>query len=157
MKDFFTFVRKLLSPPQLERKFMEEEKEIVVREYDYRKAENPDQRAWRAMSKELYGDHPCARSVVGTPQSIRSFTLLSAKQFHEHIYHPANMVLLVKGNIEEGRVRGLVEAEFKDVEAGPANTQHWRCRLVTGNLDNRTNMIDRYVATKAYQLLSVSD
>ena len=157
LKDLFTFARKLLTPPQLNRKFMLQEKKVVVREFDYRVSDKPDRRAWLAMAKKLYGVHALARSVIGTPQSIMSFSLQDANTLHDKFYHPANMILIVSGNIRSDQVRTLVEREFGGIEAGPANSQKWRRQPVTDSLHETIEMVDRFVLARGYKCVSLSN
>jgi len=83
LNDMMEFARRILTPPELARKFMLGERNVVTREYDLRVSENPDWRVLTDLRQRLYGDHPVSRSVIGTRQSIGDLSILQAFDFHQ--------------------------------------------------------------------------
>lgn len=140
LADMIEFAERILTPPELDTAYMLEERDVVIREYDLRVAENPDWRVLTDLRKQLYDNHPVSRSVIGTPESIGSLTIEHALSFHQQYYHPANAILIVSGNVTETQVSGLLKARFAIPPSStlPVNlphTQAWRQTNVSGTLD----------------------
>jgi len=142
-----TFARRLLDPPALDTRFMLDERAIVAREYDLTVAENPDFKVFGRMRRMLMLDHPLSRDVIGTPESIASFTLDDALAFHGRYYNPSNLVLLIGGDIDAATVVATVEAGFAGLTAGAENQQPWRNQTVAGALDATIDYSDRHVVS----------
>ena len=149
LNDMFAFAYRLLTPPTLDEKFMLDERDVVIREYDYRVSENPDRRARTIIWSKLLPDNPVARSVIGTPLSIGSLNLDHARSFHNAHYVPANTVLLVAGNIKPEDVIAQVNRVFGELPAGQRNEQKWRREAHSGTLNETMILQDRYVAFPA--------
>lgn len=133
--DLFEFTRRIFTAPTLEKKFMLDERKVVSREYDLRLSENPDRRISTRMRRKLYDDHPLSRSVIGTPDSIMSLSIIDALGFHRQYYHPANAVLFVTGDLSADQVKKWVTEKFSTIPQGPLHPQAWRNIDVTGSLD----------------------
>lgn len=156
LEELFEFTRRLLDTPDLEKKFMLDEKRVVEREYDFRIAENPDRKLTEQMRRKLFGDHSAGRSVIGTPQSIRSITLDHAFEFHRKYYNLANMVLLISGNLKPKQVRRLVANTLDDLEAGSANSQSWRSSTKFEAQDAIVELKANNIESHAYKYTSMS-
>ncbi len=157
LDDMFKFAQRLLTGPELDEKFMLDERKVVSREYDFRLSENPHRREWDKMWPVVLPDNSVARSVIGTPQSIASLTLEQARSFHRVNYHPANMILLVGGDLSKDEVTAKVEAFFGRIAAGPVNEQPWRREPPQGRVDKTVVVRDRYVAHPAVARIFVAD
>jgi predicted Zn-dependent peptidase len=55
----------------------------------------------------LYGAHPLGRTIIGSKETVQSFTRDTFVSYMKKLYHPANAVLVVAGGIG---------AYFKDIE-----------------------------------------
>lgn len=157
MDALFSFAGRLMTPPLLDPDFMAEEKDIVAREYDLRVAENPRSKVRERLIRELFDNHPVSRSIIGTPESVASLTPGMVEQFRQRYYVPANMVLLVSGNIDENELRGQVERVFADIPAGEGNSQPWRDISVEGPLDLKLDITDDMARSEAFLFSSLSD
>ncbi len=151
LDDLFTFAQRLLSLPDMSEKFMLDEKRVVVREYDYRVTENPHRQMWQKMNRSLYSVSPLKRSTIGTPSSIMSLSLKDANAFHEKYYHPANMSLIVVGDLSKQLVRGYVEKYFGKIDAGSRNIQKWRREKLTLASPKIVNLSSQLVETGGYK------
>lgn len=85
--------------------------EVVVEEIK-RSNDLPSRRVSRQMFESAYLAHPYRWPVLGTEESVRSFTRAKMLAFYEKHYTPDNIVLLVVGDVEEAQVRERVEALF---------------------------------------------
>lgn len=138
LDDMLEFIHRLFSEPGLDRGFMLQERSVVEREYDYRVSENPDRRVYTSIRRDLYNDLPVSRSVIGTPQSIRSLTLQQASSFHQRFYHPANSVIFLAGNLAESEAVAIIEKRFSVIDSGQRHDAEWRDAIIEESSDNVT-------------------
>ena len=78
---------------------------------------------WDALERRvqalLLGDHPYARSVLGTPAELRAAGAEELRAFQRDFYSPSNAVLVVAGDIAEAAL-DAVECRFGDLPPGSA-------------------------------------
>ena len=84
----------------------------VVCEEIKRSEDTPARRASRDLFSALYQVHPYRFPVLGTPETVRSFTREKVLEFYERHYAPKNAVLSVVGDLTEAEVRRHAEALF---------------------------------------------
>jgi hypothetical protein len=101
LSELLSQLKGLFDPLDLPESFALEERDIVLREYDFRIANNPMAQAGEAMNAFLYSDNSIAASVIGTPEDIASFTYDQAKALHAETHRPDSAVLVVTGNVSE--------------------------------------------------------
>lgn len=82
--------------------------EVVVEEIK-RSNDLPSRRLSRAMFETAFQQHPYRFPVLGTRESVRSFTREKVLAFFQKHYTPDNMVALVVGDVDEERARAEVE------------------------------------------------
>jgi len=86
----------------------QKEAEVIRREFAMGD-DNPDQVLSKMMFHNAFARHPCRHPVIG---HIALFNQLSrddlADYYHRH-YSPDNLFLVITGDVEAERVRGLVE------------------------------------------------
>lgn len=162
LADMLEFASRIMTTPELDRNFMLQERDVVTREYDFRVSENPDWRVMSDLRKQLYADHPVARSVIGTPESIRELTIEQAISFHQQFYHPANAVLIVSGDVAESQVTRLVNARFSKngTTEWPAKSSHrqaWRQASISGKLDKLVAYPEKQAKAPRLAYASLSD
>jgi predicted Zn-dependent peptidase len=95
----------IFKPLALAENFALEERNIVLREYDYRVTNSPDAKASEALNKYLYQPNGLARSVIGAPSEIPAFDLQKAKKLQQATHFEENAILLVVGDVTENEVR----------------------------------------------------
>ena len=89
------------APFTLAKSFMLEERDIILREYEAKFAENPYFEIEQNITKALYPSSPWARSLLGSPTEIEGFSLINAKKLHCKSHELGNAVLIVTGNISK--------------------------------------------------------
>jgi predicted Zn-dependent peptidase len=92
----------------LEDDFALEERDIVLREYDYRVVERPLYLVFRDMDRALYGDGALARSVIGEPEVIAHYSLEDAASLHRQGHALSDATLLVYGDVSESRLEAAL-------------------------------------------------
>ncbi|MGZ6125838.1 MAG: M16 family metallopeptidase, partial [Myxococcales bacterium] len=70
----------------------------------------------RKLSRELFGlafsRHPYGKPVIGTEESVRSFTREGILKFYRRWYRPENAVVIVVGDLREAEALALAEKLF---------------------------------------------
>jgi predicted Zn-dependent peptidase len=108
----------VFDPIDLPQEFAETERDIVLREYDLRMANNPDAQAAEEMEAFLYEGNAIAASVIGTPTEIKAVTFDDAKTFHAETHRPERARLVVTGDVTERQLaKAMAEAGFPDLDA----------------------------------------
>src|SRR5262245_26635155 len=74
------------------------EEEVVIEEIR-RSNDSPGRALSQAMFEAAYGVHPYRLPVIGTEESVRSFTRDGLLQFFHHWYVPNNMTFVVVGDV----------------------------------------------------------
>ncbi|MCP3104566.1 insulinase family protein [Myxococcus sp. K15C18031901] len=84
----------------------------VVCEEIKRSQDTPSRRASRDLFATAFQVHGYRLPVIGTAESVRSFTREKVLEFYHRYYTPQNMVLSVAGDLREDELRGWVEEIF---------------------------------------------
>jgi predicted Zn-dependent peptidase len=69
--------------------------------------------------RELYGDHPLAFKIAGTPHTVKAMTLGKVKRHFAHHYVAGNMVVAVSGPVARGEIERTVKRAFGKLPSGP--------------------------------------
>jgi zinc protease len=103
---------------------MESERQVVIEERRQRTDTNPRALFREEFEAALWGrQHWHGRPIIGWPEEIRAIRHADLLAFHERWYAPANAVLVIAGDAEEGALRRLVEEHYGGVDARPAPTR----------------------------------
>lgn len=103
-------------PIDLDETFAIEERDIVMREYDYRVAEQPLDPLMRDIETVIYAGGPLARSVIGSPDGIETFTVEQARQLHGESHDLSQATLLIYGNFRPHLIDRIIANISADVE-----------------------------------------
>ena len=118
LHDMLRRLKVVFDPIDLPRDMAETERDIVLREYDWRMADNPDAQAAEEMEAFLYEGNAIAASVIGTPDQINALTYDEAKAFHAATHRPELARLVVVGDISAAKLRRTLAAVgFPDLNA----------------------------------------
>lgn len=118
LDSYLETLSKAFEPPALEDAFMLEERDIVLREYDYRILEKPLHPVHRDVEIRLFGKEGRGRSVLGTQESIAALTPEAAIALHARTHVPANAVLFILGNTDLATAEPLIRKHFGSLPAG---------------------------------------
>jgi hypothetical protein len=109
----------ICDPLHLPRAFAEQERDIIMREYESRMVGQPDAQAGEAMDAFLYRGNALAASVIGTPEEIKALDYDAARALHAVTHQPENATLVVIGDVTEGQVRrALRQADWPEPQGG---------------------------------------
>lgn len=101
-------------PPQE----VERERKVIIEEiaeYD----DIPDDVCFEAFTKALFGSHPYGRPVIGTRETVSSFSQEESLTFWNSIANAGDMVLSMAGAVEPERDLAMVEQRIGSLAVSP--------------------------------------
>lgn len=96
---------------------MNEERQAVLEEINISE-DNPERKAYWSTLKELYGDHPYSRGVLGTKERVRNVPRDSVYAYYKRYYAPNNMTMVIVGDIDAATTLEKVREHFADFPSG---------------------------------------
>lgn len=79
---------------------IKKEKNVVLEEIKMYE-DTPDDIVHDLLSKAVYGDHPLGYPILGTEETLSTFTKNMLKEYMEKYYTPDNIVISVAGNVTD--------------------------------------------------------
>lgn len=87
------------------------ERNVVLEEM--RQADDdPDGVGYQVLCDLLYAPHAYGRPVLGTPESLKTFSPEKMRQFHQAHYQPENMIVAIAGNLSKESAIAHIQAAF---------------------------------------------
>ncbi len=83
-------------------------------------AQSPAKVAAEQLYQALYGAHPYAHPVSGTPEALAAITRRDIRAFHRRYYVAANAVVALVGDIDRATAATLAEQVLAELETGQA-------------------------------------
>src|SRR5437764_11172970 len=90
----------------------------VVCEEIKRSQDSPTRKLSRELFAAAFAQHPYGRPVIGTEESVRSFTREGILKFYRRWYRPENAVVVIVGDVRADEAVKLTEKLFVWPEAG---------------------------------------
>src|SRR5438067_919472 len=90
---------------------IEREKKVVVEEIKMVE-DTPDDLVHELFTQGFWQDHPLGRPILGTRETVESFTANLLRGYFHSAYTAPNLIVSAVGNLEHARVRELVEKKF---------------------------------------------
>ncbi len=95
---------------------LQKEKKVVYEEIKMYE-DTPDDIVHDILSKAIYENHPLGYPILGTEETLETFTGDTLKQYMHDTYTPENVVISIAGNVSETFIKE-VEKLFGGYEAG---------------------------------------
>jgi predicted Zn-dependent peptidase len=95
---------------------LNKERNVVLEEikmYD----DTPDDIVHDLLSRAIYGDHPLGYPILGTEETLNTFTGDTLKEYIHNHYIPENVVISIAGNVSESFIKE-VEKYFGSYQGG---------------------------------------
>ncbi|QAR33744.1 insulinase family protein [Geovibrio thiophilus] len=112
---------KVLSEMLFDAKFIpeeiEKEKPIVVQEIK-RKFDKPTYDMWTYLYEALFRSSPYEMEVIGSEETVNSFSRDTLVDYYGRYYHPQNMTLVVAGDIDRSTAESLGRKYFSKMKDG---------------------------------------
>lgn len=101
----------MLLNPSIRDSDVESERNVVLEEIAMLE-DSPEDLVNEVLVEAVFGDHPLAREVMGTVETVKEISADDLRDFHSRNYHPANIVVSAAGNVDHVDVVSQIEATF---------------------------------------------
>lgn len=108
LSEMLARLSRVFDPIVIPKDYADEERDIVLREYDFRITGNLNAQAEIKIDTFLYEGNTISASVIGTPQDINTFDYEEAKLLHAATHRPENTTIVVVGDVSERRVQRVL-------------------------------------------------
>ncbi|MGH9724618.1 MAG: M16 family metallopeptidase [Candidatus Acidiferrales bacterium] len=120
----------------LEPKFAEEdiarEKSVILEEIRITQ-DNPEDLVHELFTQNFWAPHPLGKPILGTPETVSSFSRETLQKWFRHWYAPNNVVITAAGRLTHEQLVGLVAERFTKLppskpaapESAPEATSHF--------------------------------
>jgi len=106
------FLNSVFDPREIER-----ERPVILQEIGMVE-DSPDEYVHVLSGRNLWGDNPLGRSILGRPENIVRFDTEIIKQFFHRLYQPDRIVISVAGNIDHDSFIDRVGPAFESIRPG---------------------------------------
>jgi predicted Zn-dependent peptidase len=107
----------ILSNPTFEPEELAREKNVIVQEIGATE-DTPDDLIFEYLQAVTFPDQPVGRSILGTPESVRSFDSRRLRSYLARNYRAPDMVVAAAGSVDHAQIVAEVEQRFASF-AGP--------------------------------------
>jgi len=112
-----TILADAIQNPLFDAQELEREKEVILEEIR-REKDHPMRMISEDLFKYAYKKHPYGRPIIGFPDTVKSFTSKSLKDFHYRWYTPENIVFIAVGDFKSDEMLKRLEKLFTNFK-GP--------------------------------------
>jgi predicted Zn-dependent peptidase len=91
----------MLLNPALDPELVELEKDVVCEEI-HEVRDTPEDLLHEAFVARIFGNHPRSRPILGSLETVKSFTPQQLRDCHDNLFRGPNMVISVAGNLPKG-------------------------------------------------------
>ncbi len=137
----------LIYTPTFPAREIEKEKDVIVEEmkmYD----DTPDDRVFDHLDRSLYSDNPLGRPIIGSEESIRSFSRDGLMDFLRRNYNEKNTIISIAGNVEHKRAVQLVQKYYSK-----PGLEGYQSERVTLPAYTPTNFIEKRPVQQAHLIV----
>lgn len=101
---------------------IEKEKEVIIDEINSYK-DSPSELIYDDFEEMLYKNDPMGRNILGTPETLKSFTRKDILHFIANNYHTNEMVICSVGPVSFKRIVQMCERHYGNIPAALRQTQ----------------------------------
>ena len=95
-------------------KEIEKEKDVVIEEINSY-LDNPSELIFDDFEELIFANQPIGRNILGTPESVKSFSQKSISDFISNNYNTRQMVFCSVGNIADEKILKLFKTHFSNI------------------------------------------
>lgn len=107
----FDVLSDLVLHPQFAAEDVEKEKSVVLEELKM-ESDNPEYLVHDVFSSNFWKDHPLGRPIIGTKETVTSFTATKVRQYYNRAYVAPNIVISAAGNLTHQQLVELAAEHF---------------------------------------------
>jgi predicted Zn-dependent peptidase len=108
---------------------IEREKKVILEEIKMVE-DTPDDLVHELFTQHFWEGHPLGRPILGSKETVESFTEGSLRAYFREAYVAPNMIVSAAGNLEHAAVRDLVVRAFADLPASGASLKEQPPKVV---------------------------
>ncbi len=97
---------------------LDKEKGVIIEEINMYE-DRPQDIVGEVFDHTIHGDQPAGRPIIGTKQSVRSFTVKDLYTYRKEHYVAKATTIVVAGHFNEKQVLATVKKSFKNISRGP--------------------------------------
>ncbi|MCK9249029.1 MAG: insulinase family protein [Solirubrobacteraceae bacterium] len=116
--DAFPVLAEMAAAPLLGDDDLELERRIVLEEIAMID-DDPEELVFELLPVAVFGDHPLARPVIGSRESVSATTGDALRAFHRARYAPGRIVVAAAGAVDHDRLRALTDDLFPSLDVDP--------------------------------------
>lgn len=95
------------------------ERDVVKEERRWRVDNNPRGLLFENTMAQVFQQHPYRWPVIGTMKDISQYEVQTLRKFYNGYYGPNNAVLVIAGDFDSAKVKGLVEKYYSQLPSRP--------------------------------------
>ncbi len=99
---------------------IEKEKGVVIQEINMY-ADDPQSRVSKLATELLYGDQPAGWEIIGTKETVSSFTRKDLLRYRKNQYDAKNTLVVIAGNFDAKQIEKEIRKTFGKMPAGKKN------------------------------------
>ena len=103
-------------------KEIEKEKDVVIEEINSY-LDNPSELIFDDFEELIFSNQPIGRNILGTPESVKSFSRKIISGFMINNYAADQMVFCSVGNISDEKILKLFQTHFSNIVTGKSNNR----------------------------------
>ena len=111
----FDIVADMVLEPKFDKEDIAREQSVVLEEIRMTQ-DNPEDLVHELFTQKFWAPHALAKPILGTPETVSSFTRASVQKWFEHSYTPDNIVVTAAGHLEHAQLVDLVAERFSALE-----------------------------------------
>ncbi len=102
------------------------EREVIIEERRMTVDNKPDALLEEEMQAALFRNHPYHNPIIGWMREMQSLSEEDVLSFQRRFYHPANLTLIVVGDITRAELENMAEKYYGAIPAGERYERSWR-------------------------------
>jgi predicted Zn-dependent peptidase len=106
----------IVRDPKFDAGELDREQDVILQEIAASE-DSPDDVAYDLVQSVAFPDQPVGRPILGTRESVRSFTPDDLTDYMKSFYTPGAIILAAAGAVDHSRLVALAEDAFGDMEA----------------------------------------
>jgi predicted Zn-dependent peptidase len=132
----------ILTHSTLDEAELEREKHVILQEIGAA-MDTPDDVVFDKFSSTAFRDQTLGRSILGTPESVKSFSPDQIRQYLNRNYTADRMILVAAGAVEHDAMVRLVEERFADINGvSDSRAEPPRARYTGGEYREKRDLMD---------------
>lgn len=96
---------------------IERERKVILEERSL-KDDSPSRKLGMMAYQTVFQGTPYANDILGTPESLGAISRETFVKYHQNYYIPGNMVVVVVGDVDTGRIIARVRELFRGLKPG---------------------------------------